>query len=73
MNVSTIRQMHQEKYWVLIWYFCTMKLPYEFFIPYEEKALAEDFYRDYLTVKRQLYFDEQVQYFGLEYFNKRVE
>jgi len=56
----------------MIWYFCTVKLPYEFLIPYEEKELTENFCRDYLTVKRQLYFDEQVQYYGLEYFNKRL-
>jgi hypothetical protein len=42
-------------------------------IPYEEKALADDFYRDYMTVKRQLYFDECVQLYGLEYFDRRVK
>jgi hypothetical protein len=57
----------------MIWYFCTVKLPYEFLIPYEEKELFDKFKADYLTVKRQLYFDEQVQHFGLEYFNRRVE
>jgi hypothetical protein len=73
LNVNTIRQNNKDIYWVLIWYFCNEKLPYEFFIPYEEKALSNDFYRDYMTVKRQLFFDEYVQHFGLEYFDKRVK
>jgi hypothetical protein len=49
LNVNTIRQNNKDIYWVLIWYFCNEKLPYEFFIPYEEKALSNDFYRDYMT------------------------
>lgn len=51
MNVSWIRQQKPSIYWSMIWYFCSVKLPYEFLIPYSEKELAEDFYKDYLILK----------------------
>ena len=51
MNVSWIRQHKPSIYWSMIWYFCSVKLPYEFLIPYSEKELAEDFYKDYLILK----------------------
>lgn len=73
VKVNTIRQQHRDLYWVAIWYFAAERLPYEFLIPYEEKALSNDFYRDYMTVKRQMFFDEYVQYYGLDYFTKRVK
>jgi hypothetical protein len=58
---------------LLIWYFCTVKLPYEFLIPYEEKELVDEFNREYLSVKRQLFFDEKVEHFGLAYFDRLVK
>ncbi len=58
---------------MLIWYFCTVKLPYEFLIPYEEKELVDEFNREYLSVKRQLFFDEKVEHFGLAYFDRLVK
>jgi protein-S-isoprenylcysteine O-methyltransferase Ste14 len=69
VNVNTIRQKRKDIYWLLIWYFCTVKLPYEFLIPYEEKELDEEFTRQYLSVRRQMYFDEKVEYYGLGYFD----
>jgi hypothetical protein len=73
VNVNTIRQQRREIYWLLIWYFCTVKLPYEFLIPYEEKELLDEFNREYLSVKRQLFFDEKVEHFGLAYFDRVVK
>lgn len=73
VNVNIIRQQRKDLYWLLIWYFCTIKLPYEFLIPYEEKDLADEFNREYLSVKRQLFFDEKVSYFGLGYFDRLVK
>ena len=66
INVNQLRSQHKTIYWVLIWYFCHVKLPYEFLIPYEEKALAEDFQRQYLFVRRRLVLDEYIEHYGLE-------
>jgi len=73
VNVNVIRQQRKEIYWLLIWYFCTVKLPYEFLIPYEEKELLNESYQEYLSVKRQLFFNEKVEHFGLAYFDRLVK
>lgn len=72
-NVNWIRQHRPNIYWSMIWYFCSVKLPYEFLIPYEEKELAEDFYKDYLILKAQLRIEEMVNLYGQDQVDKFIE
>lgn len=68
MDVKKFRSDTNNKiYWVMIWYFCQMKLPYEFLIPYEESAEAEDFMWQEFKVTRQKLLEELIKEKGIDY------
>jgi hypothetical protein len=67
VDVGVMREHYFQLYWNLIWYFCHLKLPYEFMIPYELKAIRIDLSNAHIKVKTQIRFDEMVERCGLQY------